>query len=62
MAKESIVDTKAAQKKLEDFMNENSKIEDGQERLEKYMEFTMIDNNVDQKELYNGQMAGQYTD
>ena len=62
MAKESIVDTKAAQKKLEDFMKENAKIEDGQKRLEEYMEFTMIDNNVDQKELYNGQMEGQYTD
>lgn len=58
----SIVNTEVAQKKLADFMEENAKVADGQERLEKYMEFTMIDNNVDQAELYNGQMKGQYTD
>lgn len=59
---ESIVNTKEAQKKLADFMEENAKVRDGQERLKRYMDFTMIDNNVDQAELYNGQMHGQYTD
>ena len=59
---EKIVNTEAAQKMLLEFMTENAKVEDGQERLEKYMEFTMIDNNVHQAELYTGQMQGQYTD
>ena len=37
--KESILNTEKAQKELFDFMKRNAKVEDGQERLEKYMEF-----------------------
>ena len=59
--KESILNTEKAQKELFDFMERNAKVEDGQERLEKYMEFTMYDNNVGQKDMFNGLMDGKYT-